>query len=110
MNRGPAARRRSAIVALAARGREDPATVSWRARDRPPLGPVPLTNAAMRADLQDGLPTLPIWMQSVVREVLDEPACTAGATPTLSTTGIKNSTERRGRGDVDWCRATCEGV
>jgi hypothetical protein len=27
--------------------------------------------AVMRADLQQGLPTLPIWIQSVVREVLD---------------------------------------
>jgi len=31
----------------------------------------PAHGEAMRADLQDGLPTLPIWMQSVVREVLD---------------------------------------
>jgi hypothetical protein len=31
----------------------------------------PAHGEAMRADLQQGLPTLPIWMQSVVREVLD---------------------------------------
>ena len=31
----------------------------------------PPHGAAIRADLQQGLPTLPIWMQPVVREVLD---------------------------------------
>jgi hypothetical protein len=31
----------------------------------------PTHGEAMRADLQHGLPTLPIWMQSVVREILD---------------------------------------
>jgi len=31
----------------------------------------PAHGAAMRADLRQGLPTLPIWMQSVAREVLD---------------------------------------
>ena len=31
----------------------------------------PAHDEAMRADLRQGLPTLPIWMQSVVREVLD---------------------------------------
>jgi hypothetical protein len=31
----------------------------------------PTHGEAMRADLQDGLPTLPIWMQLVVREILD---------------------------------------
>ena len=37
-------------------------------------GPIlqdPAHGAAIRADLQQGLPTLPIWMQPVVREVLD---------------------------------------
>jgi hypothetical protein len=31
----------------------------------------PAYGEAMRADLQQGLPTVPIWMQSVVREILD---------------------------------------
>jgi hypothetical protein len=31
----------------------------------------PTHGAAMRADLQQGLPTLPIWMQSVVRELFE---------------------------------------
>jgi hypothetical protein len=31
----------------------------------------PTHGEAMRADLQHGLPTLPIWMQSVVREIWD---------------------------------------
>jgi hypothetical protein len=31
----------------------------------------PAHGDAMRADLQQGLPTLPIWMQSVVRELLE---------------------------------------
>jgi len=31
----------------------------------------PAHGEAMRADLEEGLPTLPIWMQSVVREIFD---------------------------------------
>ena len=31
----------------------------------------PAYGVAMRSDLKQGLPTLPIWMQSVVREVFE---------------------------------------